>query len=527
MVDRFSRSGVWENRLTDDYLRRIAEDDPERLAVVDRARTWSYGALNSAVDRLANALLRHGIHRGEVISWQLPNWTEALIVHHAALRIGAVSNPIIPIYRHTEVQFILTQTQSRILFIPASFRGFDFPGMVADLRADLPHLESVVVVGGGSYDNTLDFSALLDCADDQVPAVERDPNDVALLLYTSGTTSAPKGTLHTHNTLDYENRSIIDFYALSETDVVFMPSPVGHITGILYGMQLPFILGSSVVLQDVWEPGRALQLIERHRCSFALAATPFLHALIHHRGLRNHDLGSLRVFACGGADVAPGLIKQATADLGCMVSRIYGSTEFPTATGSNADDALDKRAHTDGRPIGMAEVRIIGADGNDVPRGVSGEVVLRGPELFVGYFDETLNASVFTSDGWFLTGDLAVLDSDGFLEIVGRRKDIIIRGGENISAKEIEDHLSEHPKIADVAVVAMPDPVMVERVCAVVVTEDHARLELSEITTWLRDRQIAIQKIPEHLVLTSELPRTASGKVQKFRLREQLRNRVG
>jgi cyclohexanecarboxylate-CoA ligase len=241
-----------------------------------------------------------------------------------------------------------------------------------------------------------------------------------------------------------------------------------------------------------------------------VAATPFLHGIVHHPRRSEFDTSSMRVFACGGADVPPELIRAATAALGCTVSRGYGSTEYPTATASNSADAVAKRAQTDGRTIGAAQVRVA----------ADGELQVRGPEMFLGYLDSSLNADAFTDDGWLHTGDLARIDDDGYVEIVGRQKDVIIRGGENISAKEIEDQLFEHPAIADAAVVSTPDPVLGELVCAVVVPEPGASITLPQVIEWLTVRRMARQKIPERLLLLDELPRNASGKVQKFRLRE-------
>ena len=510
------RSGAWASNLVDEYLAAAASRTPDKVAVVDRNGSRTYGELDRDVNLFANALAKRGVHRGDVISWLLPNWAEAIVVHLAALRIGAISNPIIPIYRHQETAFILRQAATSVVVVPAEFRGFDYPKMIEDIRGDVPSLRTVVVVGGEAAASTgqVGFSTLLAEADSAAAAGgARDATDIALLLYTSGTTSAPKGALHSHNTLDYENRSIIDFFTLTAEDVVFMPSPVGHIIGVLYGMQLPFMLGSTVVLLDVWDPERALQLIEAHRCTFTVAATPFLHGILHHPALAAYNTDSLRVFACGGADVPPELVRRATDTLGCMVSRGYGSTEFPTATACNADDPVDNRARTDGRPIGDAQVRL--AD--------DGELQVRGPELFLGYLDETLNADAFTDDGWLRTGDLAHIDADGYVEITGRQKDIIIRGGENISAKEIEDALFEHPQIQDVAVVSAPDPVLGERVCAVVVPLPDTTVSLAEVVDWLTGRRMARQKLPETLLLVNELPRNPSGKIQKFKLRELTR----
>ncbi|GAA1382623.1 hypothetical protein GCM10009613_10730 [Pseudonocardia kongjuensis] len=513
----------------DAHLRAAAARHPDRPALVDRGRTWTYGELDRETDRWAAALVRHGVRPGAVVSWQLPNRAEAVVLHQATLRIGAISNPIVPIYRHAEVGFILRQARSEIVVVPAEFRGFDFPAMVGDLRAGLPDLATVVVVGtappGDGVVGLEDFlSAPATEPTPPEPAVPDDPDALALLLYTSGTTSDPKGVLHTHATLEHENHSMIEFFGLTGSDVVFMPSPVTHVTGVLYGLQLPFMIGAPVVLLDVWEPGAGLDLIERHGCTFVVAATPFLHGLVHHPGRTPESTRTLRVFACGGADVPPDLVRRAGEQLDCLVVRIYGSTEFPTATSTNLSDPVRTRAHTDGRPIGRAQVRVVDDRDRPVPPGTAGHLLVRGPERFVGYLDPTLDADAFTPDGWFRTGDLAVVDDAGYLEITGREKDIIIRGGENLSAKEIEDRLFEHPAVADVAVVAVPDPVLTERACAVVVPEPGADVTLPALTTWLRERhRLAVQKLPERLLLVDELPRTASGKVQKFKLRDRLR----
>jgi cyclohexanecarboxylate-CoA ligase len=510
--------------LLDQPLRQMAANLPEHLAVVDGELTISYGQLDTQVDLTAAALAGLGLGRGDVVSWQLPNWHEAIVLHLATIRIGAISNPIVPIYRRREVEFILARSGARAFFSPPVFRGFDHGAMVAEMRPRLPRLEHQVTVRGEPAPGALAFDGFLAAAGD-APRVERAADDRAVLIYTSGTTADPKGVLHTHATLDYENRSMIEFFGLDERHPVFMPSPLSHITGLLYGMQLPAMLGTHVVLQDIWDPGPALALIERWRCGFMLAATPFLHGLVHHQDLPRRDVGALSVFACGGADVPPELIRVAGERLDCMVTRVYGSTEFPTATSATAVDPSAKRAETDGRPMGECRVRITDEDGRPLAVGEVGEVRLRGPELFVGYLDGG-GIPAFDAEGWFATGDLGSLDADSYLTIQGRQKDIILRGGENIGVKEVEDLLFVHPAVAEAAIVAMPDPVLTERACAYVVPAPGAAPTLAELVAYLRTQGLATQKLPEHLELIDEIPKNPAGKVQKFKLRERIRTQL-
>ena len=527
LVEQYTKPGLWEDHLIDDYVSQAARKYPEDVAVVDRGRSWTFGEVDQLVARAASMLRALGVRPGEAVSWQLPNWMEGIVIHQAALRVGAVSNPIVAIYREREVRFILRQARSRVFFVAPSFRNFDYLQMVTNLRPDLPELSDVVLVGGDARDGFLSMDALIAGAEPSASGPERSANDVALLLYTSGTTSNPKGALHTHNTLDYENRSIIELFVLGTSDVIFMPSPITHITGLLYGAQLPFMIGSTVVLQDIWNADEAVSLIDRYQCTFSVGATPFLHSILNTIEDRAAGTSPLRAFACGGADVPPDLIRKATARLDAFVTRIYGSTEYPTATSSAPGERLEKCATTDGRPIADAQTRIVTIDGQQAGSGTEGELQVRGPELFLGYLDESLNIDSFTDEGWFKTGDAAVTDPEGFIKITGRMKDIIIRGGENISAKEIEDLIFEHPKVAEVSVVGLPDLVLVERICAFVVPKEGEELDLPELVDFLRSQGIANQKLPERLILENQLPKTASGKIQKFRLRDRLSDEAG
>ncbi|CAM2175561.1 AMP-binding protein [Burkholderia orbicola] len=522
-VRAHNASGAWRGNLLDAPLAAWAERDPERRALVEEGQPpISYGDLNRRIAVVARQLLDLGLTPGDVVAWQLPNWWETVVVHHAILRLGCVSCPIVPIYREREVGFIMRQTRAKVLFVPERFRNFDYPAMAAAVRNLAPELRHVIKVRSADEEQDFSFEKGSVLATQDVPT--KQASDITVLLYTSGTTADPKGVLHSHDTIDYENRTILELYGLVRSDVVFMPSPLAHITGVLYGLHLPFMIGAAVVLQPVWEPLRALQLIQQHRCSFVVAATPFLHGLTHHPALGDHDVSSLRVFACGGADVPAELILQAERALGCLTTRVYGSTELPTLSAGGPGSPLERRATTDGALFAGAEARIVDEQDRDLPPGVAGDLIVRAPELFLGYLDAGLNADAFTADGWFRTGDIASLVDD-WLTIHGRRKDIIIRGGENISAKEIEDLLFQHPGVADVAVIGMPDAVLVERVCAYIVPRNEPPT-LEEVVAFLRTHRIANQKLPERMEVVAQLPRTASGKIQKFKLRADIAAKV-
>ena len=462
-----------------------------------------------------------GVARHDVVTIDLPNWWESLVAVHATLRLGAVANPVIPIYREREVGFILRQARPKVVVVPHRFRGVDYVEMVRELLGPSDRSTRVVVARpeGSLPDGYITFEALLEAGAAGLEASmdEAEPDDIALLMYTSGTTADPKGVLHNHRTLGYENTSIIDLFRLGATDTAFTASPVTHITGFLYGVLLPPVLGVPSVLLDIWDPDAALSLIEAEGCRFTVAATPFLRGLTEAYNRRQSPC-ALRAFLCGGADVPPELVYRAREVLGTTVVRVYGSSEFPTFSCAGPDDPPELGAETDGSPIGPVELQL-----DDVDSTGTGELLVKGPELFLGYLDASLNSAAFTDDGFFRTGDLARVDDRGAVTIQGRKKDIIIRNGENLSAKEIEDLLHEHPAVQDVAVVAMPDAVTGEKVCAFVVAGAGAQITLEELCDHLKGRRVARQKLPEWLEVVDALPTTASGKVQKFVLRDRAR----
>ncbi|MBB2940022.1 cyclohexanecarboxylate-CoA ligase [Amycolatopsis bartoniae] len=517
--------------MLDRQLEQAAAACGSRTAIVDGAQRLTYGNLFRRVESLANAMRGRGIGPGDVVSFQLPNWWEASVVHFATIRIGAISNPLVPILRQRELRFMLRQARSKIVFVPSTYRGFDHAALASRLCAEVATLETMVVVRG-ARDQALTFDGLLgegapstgpNVPDEQV--VVRSADDPVLLLYTSGTESRPKGVVHSHNSLVYENRTMIERYSLSDRDSVFMPSPVTHISGLLYGIHLPVALRTKVVLLDQWRPERGRDLIRTENCTFTVGATPFLSGLVEAEP-ENGAGSSLRCFVCGGADVPPQLIRLADEKLKCVAVRAYGSTEFPTLSAGGPGDSVERRATTDGQILGAAEARVLTDGGTVAPPGVAGDLYVRGPEAFLGYLDVSETEATIGPDGWISTGDQAVIDAEGHVRITGRTKDIILRGGENISAKEVEEILGEHPAIREVAVVAMPDRVLTEKACAFVVARPGARLDLDDLVRHLESTDTARQKFPERLELVESLPKTASGKVQKVVLRQLVKERL-
>ena len=500
-------------------LRRHASAQPEQLAVVDERVRLTYGELERVVARVAAGLAARGIQPGEVVSCVLPNRAEAVILFHAVQRLGAVWNPIVPIYGAREIRFILRQAGSAALIVPGNFRGVDYPALVERLRPDVPSLREVLVVD--------EVGALPQASG--ASGADPDPASPAVILYTSGTTADPKGVLHSTATLLAECSATVGYSRLRADEVFVMPSPVSHISGLLYGILLPALLGATSVLMEVWDPQHFCALVEREGGTFSAGATPFLQGVTDLPQLERYDLRSLRLFPCGGADVPPELIRRAMRRLGVRSGRGYGSTEFPSITSSSGPDVPEaKRAATDGAPIGPNQIELRDPEGRPVALGREGEIWAHGPELFLGYRDPALDAEAFDERRFFRTGDLGVIDADGYLTITGRVKDIIVRGGEKFSAKEVEDLLFEHAKVRSVAIVPMPDARLGERACAFVVAADaNDPPTLPELVRFLETHELSRRKLPERLEVVGELPVTASGKVQKHVLRERIARQLG
>jgi cyclohexanecarboxylate-CoA ligase len=506
-----------------EHLEHWVQLEPHATAVVDRREgsrvALSRARLKALADRIAAGLHARGISKGDVVSFQLPNWWEAVALHLACVRIGAISNPLMPIFRERELRHMLTFAETKALVMPAAFRGFDHQAMWSGLAAAAPSVEHVFFIGRDGSDS---FSELLRAEpgllEDATPEARVAPDDVVELIYTSGTTGEPKCVQHTSGNLIDNLRSVVEHLGLGP-EIILMSSPIGHQSGFMWGIVLPILLGGRVVLQDIWDAKVATELIDEEGATFTIASTPFLSDLLNAAERSGAPLASLKRYVCAGAPVPRGLVVRAREARGVLVMSCWGMTENGPVTLTAPNSPEDKITSTDGRAIAGAEVRVVDAGGERTPAGVEGRLQARAPWTMIGYLKRP-ELHPCDAEGWLETGDLATMDEDGYIRITGRSKDIIIRGGENIPVVEIEDLLRAHPAIRDVAIVAMPDARLGERACAFAELKDAAAFGFDDMTRFLRARQVAVQYIPERLETLNEMPRTASGKVQKATLRE-------
>jgi len=538
-TERWRREGHWPGVVLTDRLFEVARKDPDRELVVDPLfGRFTYAEIAAQVERLAFGLRDQGVGPGDVAVVELPNWTPLVVFHLALTAIGAITVNIPPIYREREVGYIARFTEDKVLVLPAAFRSHDFLPMAEALSRELPALQHLFVVGEGSqragagmirYDEFLARPWEASGQRAELEALRPDPDAVTAIGFTSGTTGDLKGALQTSNILSANNKGFIDRYGLSEADRIFVCSPMGHAVGFTHCFRMTFTVGGTMVLLDRWEPGAALALMARERCTFTAAATPFLMDLVYHPDLpRAGGLPSLRLFLCGGASVPEQLVRDARRALPhTFTSPLWGMTECGGVTTCPIDAPSEKLSTTDGLACNGMELKVVDQEGRPVPPGTDGELMARGPMVALGYFRQPhLTAEHFLPDGFFRTGDQTRMAADGYIKITGRIKDLIIRGGVNISPVEVENILFAHPKVANVAVVGMPDTRLGERVCAFVVPKAGERLALEEAQEWLRAAGAARQKWPERVEHVEALPMTPSGKVQKFRLREAIRERI-
>jgi acyl-CoA synthetase (AMP-forming)/AMP-acid ligase II len=513
----------WAGRTITDAFDQALALHPQKTLIVAGDKRLTYAQIAEQVERLAWQLAAKGVGRGDVISIQLPNCAEFIVIYLAATRLGAIANTLLPIYRFKELSYILGFAETKMIFGPDTIKSFDYRPLYRQLREQLPELE-VVIVGNDCPDDMTDFSQLLELpVDGTSPRATLQGDDVNILIFTSGTESSPKGVIHTHNTMSFGNHVVADLLKLTGDEIIWAPSPIGHATGLQWSVRMAIMLGATVVMQDPFDPAEAVDLIERERCTLTTAATPFASMLADVPGIEDRDLSSFRNFLCGGAAVPSSLGIRMREKVGCSLLPLWGMSECFMATLCAPDDPESVRFGTDGRALPGVEMAIFDSERKRIlPAGEEGEIATRGPHVSPGYFrDPERTASTFI-DGWLFSNDLGVMNEQGYIRVLGRIKDIINRGGLKISAGEIEDMLLKHPAIKEVAIVGVPDDRLGEKACACVIARSGQQVSLEDLVATLKEIGVANYKLPEYIAYVETLPMTATGKVQKFQLRDDL-----
>lgn len=503
---------------------------PDKVFITDDTSSMTFWRVRETALRLAAGLHRAGIRAGDSVAVQIPSWAEFAPIVMAINRLGAIIVPIQPIYRAGEVGHILDSAKVKAVFTAQEYRGFDHTGMFLHLGGDSETLTSVIVVRGTSQrDGTCSYEGLQ--AMEPLAELEAEigpglgPDDAFAIVFTSGTTSKAKGCLHSFNTLATSARIQAENYGYSDSDVQFGPSPVTHTTGLVTSIILPLLFGAATHIMERWDPEAGLAAIQKYRCTGTTNASTFLQTVLNIYDPQRHDATSMRFWTLAGAPIPAALVEKARETLPQMkIISLYGRTENVTTTMCHIDDDPIRAISSDGKALRGQRVKIVDPLGQEVPLGEEGDIAYDGAmHLFeyVGMPEQT--REMFTEDGFSRSGDLGRMDASGYVRLTGRLKDIVIRGGMNISVREVEDALAAHPRIDEVAVVAMPDPVMGERACCYLTLRgDASELTLEQLREYLLDRGLSIQKVPERLEIIESMPSTPTGKIQKNVLRDRI-----
>jgi acyl-coenzyme A synthetase/AMP-(fatty) acid ligase len=532
LASQYRSSGIWPDRLITDDLDAYAKSRSGHVVVIDSRQSMTYAQLQDSSYRVAAGLLSLGVKPNDRVAIQLPNWSEYVVLHCALVRIGAVTCLITPMSRARDVSGMLRVAQCKWLVIPRTFKNFDYLSMGLQLRSTHADLGLILVdedPGQGEtldeYDKVYPWNSILQTPCDRdlretINQMRPHPDEVTEIVFTSGTTGDPKGVMHTNNTLYAPQVAMSKSLDLRRGSVLHMASTLGHQTGFLNGIRLPIQVGGAVVLQDTWKPEAFVELVAQYKIEVSSGSATFLMDILKASNLEAFDVSSLRVFRAGGGPIPVALVKEAESRLpNLKVLRGWGQTENGVVTLTRLDDDLETRAQTDGRVQPGMALRIVNVNQQELGTGVEGSLQVRGAFMSPGYANSPDLMKTFYFDDWFDTGDLATIDTRGYIKITGRLKDIVIRGGENIPIHYVENVLFEDVRIAEVSIVGMPDERLGERCCAFVILKKGAILSLYDMQVFLSSREVATQYWPERLEIVDELPRTANGKVQKASLR--------
>jgi 2,3-dihydroxybenzoate-AMP ligase len=538
-VNRYYEKRLWLGIPLGEMLNRTCDLYPYKEAIVAGEVRLTYRELRDWTDRAAIAFLDLGIEKLDRVLLQIPNWAEFVYAYYGLHKIGAIPVMCIPRYSQREMEHFCEITEAKAWILPLLFEKIDYLPMIESIRSHQPLLKYILIIDSSDRDSeplpegTLSFNDLLKKVDlkrypkDYIQSFRPDPDEICHLMPTGGTTGLPKLVPRTHNDFycNFEYRA--KAWERSSHDITLIATPITHNMGIEVSLNPSILTGGKVVMIPSTRSKEILETIERERVTTLILVVAQLQQIVDDPDLHQYDLSSLRVIAGAGSHVPAELIKKIYSRLGCKFYNVYGSSEGP-CTQTRYEDPEDRVRHTVGWPIcPYDEFKVIDSNGNELPQGKEGELVARGPCIFRGYYKaEAENFEAFTPDGFYRTGDIAKFNREGRLIITGRKKDIIIRGGENISAKEVEELISGHPKVEQVAAVGMPDPVLGERVCAFIKPRKGMAISFEEIISYLKEKKTTVLYLPERIEIIEEIPLTNVGKVDKKRLREEIKGRL-
>lgn len=527
----YYEKGYWTADTIADVWKRQADKHTDREYVRDNYLSYTYGEIDDKASRLAHWLHQQGVRNGDIITVQLPDWAEFAIVYIAVYKIGGVMYPLAKNFNEEDLIRAMNLVRSNTIICPTFFHKTDYEQQAIEVKKSVPSLRTILLVDKCAPSKN-DLPLLGDVLERTEPLPEgfnsgAKSDDVACILSTSGTTGVPKAALLTHNNILYSERSMVAGFNFTENDVCYMPSPLSHATGFFHGLIAPMLSGSRTVLEEEFRALSAVPRINATGVTWCMSATPFIFDILNFLDEYNTGLTSLHLFLCGGAPVPSSLIKRADSH-DILLCEIYGSTESCPHIYVPKEKCLEWDGAWSGIPFEGIEIKIVDDSGDEVERGVQGEELSRGPHLFVGYYNnEQANQRALTKDGWFRSGDLGYMDNQDRLRINGRKKEIIIRGGENISANEIDAHIMGCPGVADHATIGMPDDRLGERICTFVVAKDGEQTPTKEsLIEWLSSKHVQKRLWPERVEIIEAIPRTASGKVKRFVLLDEIKTRM-
>lgn len=526
----YYEQGYWADKTLNDIWTAQSKTYYDKEYVADdQGSRFTYGEVDDKASRLAAWFIDQGIQSGDVITFQFPNWAEFSIVYVACLKVGAVMHPLPRNFNDEDLVYNMNKVGTKSFLCPTFHHKVDYEQQALDIIDRIPSLESIAVLDKFSpaHSDLPTFDHIYSTYEPYTKKPASTSDEVACILSTSGTTGKSKAALLTHNTLLFSEKSFIEGLKRRQEDVMFMPSPLNHATGFFHGLISPMLLGGRSVLQQDFSGKEAVLLANKERCTWSMGATPFIYDILKYIEVeKGEPLTTLSLFLCGGAPVPSQLVECADRH-GVLLCEVYGSTESCPHVYVPPEHCLNWNGDWSGIPFNGIEVRFVNENKQDVPHGVQGEEISRGPHQFVGYLNDPERTDrALDDDGWFYSGDLGYMDDEGRIRINGRKKEIIIRGGENICAREIDDNLHGCPGIGQRATIGMPDDRLGERICTFAVPRGDEHPSLEEVIAFLAEKHVAKRLWPERLEYIDEIPQTATGKVKRHILAQELAKRM-